>query len=157
MADPRAGAMNLLDSNVWIALALSKHAFHAAVSNWFDRQTGRSTVLFCRPTQQSFLRLLTTRSVMASYDLPWMDNSMAWRVFEQFLGDSRIGWADEPSGLESRWKRFSARGTASSKLWMDAYLAAFAAAGGYKLITTDRGFAQFEGLDATILPERPKH
>ena len=35
---------------------------------------------------------------------------------------------------------------ASPKLWMDAYLAAFAIAGGCQLVTTDQGFAQFPSL-----------
>jgi predicted nucleic acid-binding protein len=34
---------------------------------------------------------------------------------------------------------------------MDAYLAAFALAGGYRLVTTDRGFRQFNGLDVVVL------
>jgi predicted nucleic acid-binding protein len=33
----------------------------------------------------------------------------------------------------------------------DAYLAAFAIAGGYGLVTHDRGFAEFRGLDVEIL------
>ena len=40
---------------------------------------------------------------------------------------------------------------ASPKLWMDAYLAAFTVAGGYQLVTTDKGFKQFKGLDILVL------
>jgi predicted nucleic acid-binding protein len=43
------------------------------------------------------------------------------------------------------------RGTASPKLWMDAYLAAFALAGRYAMVTTDAAFRQFRGLDLLIL------
>ncbi len=42
-------------------------------------------------------------------------------------------------------------GTASPKLWMDAYMAAFARASGYRLVTTDAAFAQFDGLDLVLL------
>jgi predicted nucleic acid-binding protein len=38
------------------------------------------------------------------------------------------------------------------KLWSDAYLAAFAIAGGYQLVTFDRGFKQYANLTATLLP-----
>jgi predicted nucleic acid-binding protein len=54
--------MVLADSNVWLALALSKHQFHATAGAWLAEQAPQE-VLFCRATQQSFLRLLTTRAV----------------------------------------------------------------------------------------------
>ena len=44
----------------------------------------------------------------------------------------------------------SAQGT-SAYSWMDAYLAAFAIAGGHQLITTDKGFKQFAELNPVIL------
>jgi predicted nucleic acid-binding protein len=34
---------------------------------------------------------------------------------------------------------------------MDAYLAAFAQAGGYKMVTFDKDFRQFNGLDLVLL------
>jgi predicted nucleic acid-binding protein len=34
---------------------------------------------------------------------------------------------------------------------MDAYLAAFAFAGGYRMVTTDAAFKQFRGLDLELL------
>jgi uncharacterized protein len=34
---------------------------------------------------------------------------------------------------------------------MDAYLAAFAIAGGHQLVTTDKAFKQFQGLDLLVL------
>jgi predicted nucleic acid-binding protein len=34
---------------------------------------------------------------------------------------------------------------------MDAYLAAFALAGGYQFVTIDKAFAQFDGLDLVLL------
>jgi predicted nucleic acid-binding protein len=43
------------------------------------------------------------------------------------------------------------RHTGSRKLWMDAYLAAFALAGGYQMVTTDTAFRQFHGLDLMLL------
>ena len=46
------------------------------------------------------------------------------------------------------------RGTASPKLWMDAYLAAFALAGGCRMVTTDAAFKQFAGLDLELIGER---
>jgi toxin-antitoxin system PIN domain toxin len=143
--------MPLADSNVWLALALSKHAFHPAARRWLGRQSQPGAVLFCRSTQQSFLRLLTTTAVLAPYGIPALTNQAAWAMYEGFLADARIAWAPEPHGLEITWKRLAARAKASPKLWMDAYLAAFALTGGHQLVTTDRAFKDFKGLDVLVL------
>jgi predicted nucleic acid-binding protein len=58
---------------------------------------------------------------------------------------------EEPRGTEVLWKKLGATTKASPKLWMDAYLAAFAVAGEFSLVTTDKGFKQFKGLDVVIL------
>ena len=142
--------MPLADSNFWLALALSKHAFHAAARTWLAER-GRQEALFCRSTQQSFLRLLTTRAVLAPYRIPPLSNQAAWSVYDGLLADDRISWIEEPSGLEAIWKKFAGGSKASPKLWMDAYLAAFAMAGGHQLVTTDKAFKQFKGLDLLLL------
>ena len=81
-----------------------------------------------------------------------MTNREAWLAYEAFLSDDRIVFqAGEPAGLESLWKRFAMRGTASPKLWMDAYLAALALAGGHRMVTTDGAFRQFQGLYVVVL------
>ena len=143
--------MPLADSNVWLALALSGHDLHATVGTWFRRQKVRRSVSFCRSTQQSFLRLLTTAAVLAPYGIPPLSNQAAWSVYEGFRADARIGWAEEPPGLERRWQKLAAHPKASPKLWMDAYLAAFALTGGHQLVTTDRAFKQFDALDLVVL------
>jgi uncharacterized protein len=80
--------------------------------------------LFCRLTQQSFLRLLTTQAVFLRYGVPPLGNEEAWSVYELYRANPRIEWADEPADLDAVWKRLSSVGSASPKLWMDAYLAA---------------------------------
>lgn len=146
----------LCDSNVWLALALSEHVHHLAVRGWFEAVDAPRSILFCRATQQSFLRLLTNPAVLAPYGNPPLTNAEAWAAYEALAGDDRVGLrADEPPGLVERWRTWAVRPTSSSKLWMDAYLAAFADAGGYRMVTTDRGFGQFQGLDTLLLGGRP--
>jgi toxin-antitoxin system PIN domain toxin len=142
--------MVLADSNVWLALAISKHAFHAVARRWLAGQAPREA-LFCRATQRSFLRLLTTSAVLAPYGVPPLSNRTAWSIYENFLADERIAWEEEPRGLEGHWKKLAGGSKASPKLWMDAYLAAFALAGGYRLATTDKAFKQFKGLEYILL------
>ena len=58
-----------------------------------------------------------------------------------------------PPEAEAIWKKFAQRKTASPKVWMDAYLAAFAIAGSFQLVTTDNDFKQFNGLNSLVLPK----
>jgi toxin-antitoxin system PIN domain toxin len=148
----------LADTNVWLALSLSKHAFHQPAINWFDRQSAKAPVAFCRSTQQSFLRLLTTEAMMRPHGIPPMTNDAAWAVYEALLSDRRVAWAAEPAadGVTNRWQTFASHGVASPKLWMDAYLAAFAVAAGHRLVTTDKAFKQFKGLDVIVLAAAAK-
>jgi predicted nucleic acid-binding protein len=94
---------------------------------------------------------LTTSAVLAPYGIPPLSNKTAWSAFERFRADQRIGWVDEPPGLEASWKRLAGATKPSPKLWMDAYLAAFAMAGGYQLVTTDKAFKQFKEPDLVVL------
>lgn len=142
--------MPLADSNVWLALALSKHQFHSVVRTWLDAQRDKQA-LFCRSTQQTFLRLLSTKAVLAPYGLPPLGNKEAWSVFEGIRADPRVGWADEPAELDETWKKFADSSKASPKLWMDAYLAAFAVVGKHQFVTTDSAFRQFDGLNLVVL------
>jgi toxin-antitoxin system PIN domain toxin len=142
----------LCDSNVWLALALSKHVHHGSTREWLDTVQETASTLVCRAIQQSFLRLLTSSSVLSPYGNPPLTNREAWVAYEALLADDRIVFrADEPPGVESLWRAFAVRGTASPKLWMDAYLAALALAGGHQMVTTDAAFRQFRGLDVLIL------
>lgn len=83
---------------------------------------------------------------------PPLTNRQAWSAYETLLADERITFrADEPAGVEPLWRALAVRGTASPKLWMDAYLAAFALAGQHRMVTTDAAFRQFRGLDLQVL------
>src|SRR5258708_4191392 len=139
--------MKLADTNVWLAIALSKHIFHDAAQAWLDTETKAREIVFCRSTQQSFLRLLTTAAMVKPYAALPVSNAEAWELCDRLRADRRIGWVDEPHGLDTHWKKFASVSKASPKLWMDAYLAAFAVAGKYQLVTTDKAFKQFKVLD----------
>ena len=142
----------LCDSNVWLALALSGHVHHRAARKWLETVVEPASLLFCRATQQTLLRLLTNASVLSPYGNPPLTNREAWSAYEVLLADERITFLpDEPEGVEPLWKKVAVRGTASPKLWMDAYLAAFALAGRFRMVSTDAAFRQFRGLDLLLL------
>jgi toxin-antitoxin system PIN domain toxin len=142
----------LPDTNVWLALALSGHHHHGAARDWLATIDEPASIFFCRATQQSLLRLLTNTTVFGAYGNAPLTNRRAWEVFSALLEDDRIRLrVDEPPGLEVHWRELALRDSASPKLWMDAYLAAFTRAGHCKLVTTDAAFRQFPGLDLLVL------
>lgn len=134
-------------------MALSDHIHQPIARDWLATVSEPGSILFCRATQQTLLRLLTNTAVLAPYGIPPLTNREAWATYAAFLADDRIVWAEEPEGLESRWRELAVRDTSSPKLWMDAYLAAFAWAAGCVMVTTDAGFAQFRGPDVLVLTD----
>src|SRR5437870_2876169 len=56
-------ALNFLDANVWLALIWSRHVHSETAQLWFE-QAGEEQFFFCRFTQVTVLRLLTTDQVM---------------------------------------------------------------------------------------------
>jgi toxin-antitoxin system PIN domain toxin len=142
---------HLCDSSVWLALALTGHRHHTHAREWLDTLDEPASAMFCRVSQQTLLRLLTTAAVLAPYRTEPLTNDEAWTVYEALVSDDRIAFGTEPAGLASSWKEFTRRDTASPKLWMDAYLAAFALAARWTMVTTDTAFRQFSGLDLLLL------
>jgi toxin-antitoxin system PIN domain toxin len=126
--------LNFLDANVWIALLWSRHLHSETARDWFE-QSAHEEFFFCRFTQLTVLRLLTTESVMGK-DVSTM--LQAWDLWSKVEADSRIAFLPEPEGLEKEFRSRSRLPTGSPKAWADAYLLAFAAVAGLKMITFDR-------------------
>lgn len=143
--------MKLPDTNVWLALTLSGHSHHSAAKSWLDGESTPDSIVFCRSTQQSYLRLLTTAGVLAVYGIAPLTNGEAWDAYQAFVADERITFQHELPGVDAIWKKLAARKTSSPKLWMDAYLAAFAMSAGAQLVTTDKAFKQFPGLNTKLI------
>jgi toxin-antitoxin system PIN domain toxin len=139
----------LPDVNIWLALGLPEHVHHRTVTDWWNSDD--EPIYFCRASQQGLLRLLTTAAVLAPYKLAPLSNRQAQVRMDEMLDLERVRIADEPQSIDADWKRYADSGLASPKLWMDAYLAAFARCGGYRLVTTDKGFKQFKGIDVLLL------
>ena len=72
-------------------------------------------------------------------------------VYDAFLADPRIAFADEPEGLESIWRGYPQSEVFTPQVWNDASTAAFAQAGGFELITFGKGFSRYPGLKSSIL------
>jgi len=138
--------LNFLDANVWLALIWNRHVHSEKARSWFE-QAADEQFFFCRFTQMTVLRLLTTDQVMGK-DTKTM--SEAWSVWDRVWADSRIAFLPEPEDIEKEFRSRSRLTTRSPKVWADSYLLAFAVAAGLKLITFDRAL-QARGVDVLVL------
>ena len=127
-------ALNFLDANVWLALLRNRHVHSERAREWFEL-SAEEQFLFCRFTQLTTLRLLTTESVMGE-DVCTM--SQAWYLWDVIESDPRIAFLSEPNGIDAEFRAQSTSSSRSPKVWADAYLLAFATAGGLRLVTFDR-------------------
>jgi hypothetical protein len=138
--------LNFLDANVWLALLWSRHSHSETARLWF-KQAGEQQFFFCRFTQLTVLRLLTTDKIMGN-DTKTM--SGAWSLWDRVWADSRIGFLPEPDGFEKEFRSRSRLSSRSPKVWADAYLLAFASVAGLKLVTFDQALGS-RGMDVLVL------
>ena len=143
----------LFDSNIWVALAFSTHPHHGVAQDAFSIATLETPVVFCRATQQSFLRLATTPALVKTYTAGKFTNRDALTLIASYEKHPKIRFLSESRDLQALWHRLADLPTASPKVWMDAYLAAFAISHEIEFVTFDRDFRNFEkqGLDLRVL------
>lgn len=138
------------DVNVWLALTYGGHQHHPAAAVWFDSLEMEDRICFCRFTHFSLLRLLTTPAVMGTDEV--MSQAEAWDAYDRWLQDERVLFLQEPPSLEAAFRALSSQRSANSKIWADAYLAAFAQVSNMRFVTFDRGF---HGRVARLLVLKP--
>ncbi len=144
---------SLFDSNVWVALTFANHPHHCRAKAALRYHLPERPAVFCRATQQSYLRLITTPKLIAHYRADGMTNSRAIKNLTDFLGQPRIVFLDDTTGTRDLWLKFAACDTPSPKVWMDAYLAAFAISANLTFTTLDGDFTAFQkhGLDLNLI------
>jgi toxin-antitoxin system PIN domain toxin len=126
------------DVNVWVALNYGRHAHHGVAQRWYEAQPASARLVFCRQTQLALFRILTTIAVM---EQDVLTQQACWQLYDRWVLTGQVVWADEPRDLETALRTRTAAATASPKMWMDAYLAAFAEGGHLTLVTFDRALA----------------
>ena len=127
-------ALNFLDANVWLALLWGRHVYSEKARAWFDRSADEQ-FFFCRFTQLTVLRLLTTEAVMGP---DARDMSQAWEIWDKLASDPQIAFLPEPENLEAELRTTTLGRSKSPKLWADAYLLSFATVANLKVVTFDR-------------------
>jgi toxin-antitoxin system PIN domain toxin len=137
-----APSLDVPDVNVWLALSVSEHPYHGRAERYWRDEAGE-TLAFCRVTSLGLLRLLTNERVMGGQPLAVAE---AWAAYQAWRQRPEVVLAPEPVGCETRLADWARRAGFASRLWTDAYLAAFARAGDWRIVTFDRDFSRFEGV-----------
>ncbi len=96
---------SLVDSSVWVASAFRRHPHHVVAQDELDRSTTAAPAAFCRATQQSFLRLVSTPQISRAYQPDPVTNRAALVAYETLLARPGIAYLDEPPGTVALWHR----------------------------------------------------
>ena len=138
--------LNFLDANVWLALVWGRHIHSERAREWLEKSPDEK-FFFCRFTQLTVLRLLTSAAVMGN-DVRKMRE--AWGLWDKVCADDRVAYLAEPEAIEPEFRRQSGVGTSSPKVWADSYLLAFATVAGLQFVTFDRALRS-RGSEVFIL------
>jgi len=137
------------DLNVWIALTYTKHVHYDTAQHWFTALPEDARLCFCRFTQISFLRLLTTPAVMGDEVL---SQAAAWNLYDDWLQEGGAAYLEEPASVEGTFRSFTQSRNVAPKDWADSYIAAFASVLDLQLVTFDR---RFQGRIKQVLILQP--
>ena len=138
---------DLPDVNVWLALSAEDHPHHGASRRYWESESA-SQVAFCRVTMLGLLRLATNTRVM---DGRPFDAMGAWSLYRQYLAEPGVEFVGEPAEMDARFALLTELVDFPNSRWTDAYLAAFALSGGYRIVSFDSAFLHYPALDLQLL------
>src|SRR3981189_178394 len=104
--------LNFLDANVWLALLWGRHIHSERAREWLEKSP-EEKFFFCRFTQLTVLRLLTSAAVMGN-DVRKMPE--AWKLWDKVCADDRVAYLSEPGPRKERTSPGSSPGTSSPKV-----------------------------------------
>jgi uncharacterized protein len=139
--------VDLPDLNVWLALACPDHSHHRQAVHYWEQQAAQQ-VLFCTVTALGLVRLVCQPKLMGATVKTAAEASALLNAFCQQPG---VGMT---SAEQAGWELFHQllrSGELPPRLCTDAYLAALAIANGWRLVSFDRDFERFRGLERLAL------
>ena len=80
---------SLFDTSIWIALAFGNHPHHPHAKTAFELADDQAPAYFCRATQQSFLRQLSSPTLQSAYRSKPITNAAAWEKCEELMAFPR--------------------------------------------------------------------
>jgi len=134
---------DLLDASVWLPLSAPDHVHYSRARRYWDDEAA-GELAFCRITALALLRHLTSPRILGEAAL---DGRGAWRALETWLALPQIALLGEPAGLDELLGQWAGQLDLRAGKWTDAYLAAFAAASGCRLVAFDRDFDRYPAVE----------
>jgi len=143
---------SIADVNVFLPLLIRAHPAHGAAFDWFEAQPNAG-VGWALPVKLGVLRLLCNSRVMGSDALA---PTAALDVWTALAANPRLGEVNRlPTDHEACLRRLLADRDPSPNIWTDAWLAALAMCLSCEMVTFDRGFRAFDGVNLRLLGARP--
>jgi uncharacterized protein len=147
MSPAGAGAVDLPDLNVWLALACVAHPHHRRALDYWEQEAANS-VLFCTVTALGLVRLLSQPKLMGE---AVKTCAQAGEVLRAFCAEPGVRIAageleawDVFHGLLPGLDQISGQ---SSRHCTDAHLAALALAHDWRLVSFDADFQRYPALN----------
>ena len=134
---------DLPDLNVWLALASPTHQHHSSAVAYWEEQASQQ-VLFCTVTALGLVRLVMQPKVMGDAALTAADASA---LLDQFVQQPGVSHAQPSSEGWDVFHGFMCQADLSPRLCTDAHLAALAITNQWRLVSFDRDFHLFPGLN----------
>lgn len=135
--------IDLPDINLWLSLAVTDHPHHdLAQQYWYEAAVPQ--LIFCRVTALGFMRLLCNQTVMVGQAL---QPAEAWNAYLTFRALPEVGFLSDGTACEQQLAEWIASGVVTRHLWTNAYLAALAVTGNCRMVSFDKDFERFTGLD----------
>ena len=134
---------DLPDLNVWLALASPAHQHHSSAVSYWEEQAAQQ-VLFCTVTALGLVRLVMQPKVMGDAALTAAEASALLAKFVQQPG---VSYAQPSNEGWEVFYGFMHQSEISPRLCTDAHLAALAITNQWRLVSFDRDFQLFPGLN----------
>ena len=139
---------DLPDLNVWLALTWPAHSHHRQAVQYWEQQAA-DQVLFCTVTALGLVRLVCQPKLMGT---AVRNAAEASALLEALCQQPGVRLAKpEHTGWEV-FHQLLRGGRIPARLCTDAHLAALAIANGWRLVSFDRDFERFAGLERLLLP-----
>ena len=142
-----SNTVDLPDLNVWLALACPDHSHHRQAVHYWEQQAAEQ-VLLCTVTALGLVRLVCQPKLMGATVKTAAEASA---LLDSFCQQPGVGMT---SAEQAGWELFHQllrSGELPPRLCTDAYLAALAIANGWRLVSFDRDFERFKGLEQLAL------
>jgi toxin-antitoxin system PIN domain toxin len=139
---------DLPDLNVWLALAWPEHSHHQHAVRYWEQQAA-AQVLFCTVTALGLVRLVCQPKLMGTTvknaaEASALLEALCQQPGVQLAAPEHVGW--------EVFHQLPRSAELPARLCTDAHLAALAITNGWRLVSFDRDFERFEGLERLLLP-----